>query len=132
MSQENVETVRAAVSAFDQRDEAAWLALCHPKVELLDELSLSRSVYRGLDAVGAWFRAWEKVWEDVSVSGLEVLREQGDLVVWRITARARGRLSGVEVAQDFWHVTRLRDGRFIRIENHRSEADALEAAGLRE
>jgi ketosteroid isomerase-like protein len=131
MSQENVETLRAAVVAFDQRDEEAWLALCDSRVELLDELSLNPNIYRGHDQVAAWFRGWEKVWTDMRFSGPEDIRDEGDLIVWRSTARARGRRSGVEVSQDFWHVMRFRRGLMIRIEAHRTEADALEAAGLR-
>lgn len=132
MSEENLEAIRASVAAFDKRNERAWLALCDRRIELLDELSLNPNIYRGHDQVAAWFRGWEKVWTDMRFFGPEIIRDEGDLVVWRSTARARGIRSGVEVAQDFWHVTRFRNGLMTRLENHRTEADALEAAGLQE
>ena len=132
MSEENLETLRAAVAAFDRRDEKAFLELCDPRIELLDELSLNPNIYRGHEQVAAYFRGWEKVWTDMSFRGPEVLRVDGDLTVWRSSAQARGKQSGIEVSQDFWHVTRFRNGRMIRLENHRTEGDAFEAAGLSE
>ena len=131
-AQSNLKTVEAVVAAFDRRDEAAFLAVNHSRVELLDELSLNPNIYRGHRQLAAWFRGWEKVWTDMRFSGPYDVREEGDLMVWRSSAKARGRTSGVEVAQDFWHVTRFRDGLVIRMEAHRTEADALEAAGLSE
>ena len=132
MSEENLAKARAIAQAFDERDEAAWLALCDRDVEFLDKLSLNPNVYRGRDAASAWFRGWEKVWEDINVPMAEIIRDEDDVVIWRSSARARGKMSGAEVAQDFWTFGRLRENLFVRIEVHRSEADALEAAGLSE
>jgi len=130
MSEENLEAIRAFVAAFDQRDEQAWLALCDPRIELLDELSLNPNIYRGHDQVAAWFHGWDKVWTDMRFSGLETVRDEGDLVVSRTTAQARGKQSGVEVAQDFWWVSKFKNGLILRFECYRAEADALDAAGL--
>ena len=35
MSEENVETVRQTLNAFDRRDRAAWLALRDPDCEVI-------------------------------------------------------------------------------------------------
>ena len=132
MSEENVEAVYSLADAFNRRDEQAFLDLCDPNAELLDQLSLNPNVYRGRDEIASWFRAWDKVWDDISGSIVKVVHQSGEVVLWRSTARARGHGSGVEVSQDFWHFGKFKAGKLIRIEHHRSEAEALEAAGLSE
>lgn len=118
--------------AFDRRDEWAFIDHFAPDAELIDRLSLNPNIYRGHDAIAAWFRGWDKVWEDIHGSFVEVVHESDEIVLWRSSARARGKASGAEVSQDFWHLATFRDGKVVRIEHHRSEAEGLEAAGLSE
>jgi hypothetical protein len=52
-------------------------------------------------------------------------------VVVRVKQGGRGRASTVGVEMPaYWQVYRLRDGRAVRVEIYREEADALKAAGL--
>ena len=130
MSEERAIAIQALSAAFDRRDEQAFLDHFAADAELLDRLSLNPNVYRGREAIGAWFRGWDKVWDDVHGSFVEVLYDSGEVVLWRSAARARGKTSGVEISQSFWHVARFRGGVIAQIEHHRSQAEALEAAGL--
>jgi hypothetical protein len=56
-----------------------------------------------------------------------------DGVIVRVRQGGRGRSSTVGVEMPaYWQVYRLRDGRAVRVEIYREEADAREAVGLRE
>jgi ketosteroid isomerase-like protein len=58
--------------------------------------------------------------------------DAGENVIVRVRQGGRGRESTVEVEMPmYWQVYRLRDGRAVRVEIYREEADALEAVGLR-
>ena len=51
----------------------------------------------------------------------------------RVRQGGRGRVSSVDVEMPaYWQVYRLREGRAVRVEIYRDEAEALEAVGLRE
>jgi ketosteroid isomerase-like protein len=133
MSEENVELCYRANDAFNRRDLDAWLALSDPEVEfntLILELEGSPS-YRGHDGVRSW---WEKllgVFPDFS-SEIEELRDLGDVTVMRVRQRAHGIESDAPTEQTAWLVTEWRDKKAIWWRAVRSEAEALEAAGLRE
>ena len=57
-------------------------------------------------------------------------REAGDSFVVSVRRFARGSGSGVEVADEAFHVWTFRGHRAIRIDVFDREAEALEAAGL--
>jgi ketosteroid isomerase-like protein len=125
-----IDALARSYAAFARRDLAQWLDAFHPDAELLDELSLNPSVYRGHQEMARWFRGWDKVWERIWLSPPEPLREAGDLVVVRWTVRARGKGSGVDVEQDFYGNATFRDAKVACFECYSTESDALEAAGL--
>ena len=58
------------------------------------------------------------------------VRDLGDTVLARIVGTYRP--SGVEVRQTIWQVVRYRDGKGTWWQFFRTEAEALEAAGLSE
>ncbi len=58
--------------------------------------------------------------------------DSGACVIAGEALRGRGDLSGVEVAMEFWSVSRLRDGKVIRRDEYLDRNEALEAAGLSE
>lgn len=131
MSEEKMD-IEAALSAFNRRDERAWLSHLDPDAVFLEQLTLNPTEYRGHEGASRWFRSWEKVWEDFSVSDIKILHEHEGGVVFRFTARGRGKGSGIDVTQDFWAVGKTKSKRFIRVEIHNTEARALEAAGIAE
>ena len=86
--------------------------------------------YRGHDGFRTWFRTSSRL------PGLQ-RGDQGDTKPGRHDCRAAAR-SGRGVESDaptefmVWQVTEWRNGKAIRVRDYRSEAEALEAAGLSE
>ena len=132
MSQENVESVRAAADAFNRRDEEAFRALTADDVELVPiRAALEGTVYRGPDAVARWWAAVDDSWEDLTVE-IEEVRDAGDRVLALGRIRGRGRGSGAAIDVEAAALAEFRDGLITRWHNYTDRASALEAAGLRE
>ena len=132
MSQENVEVVRRAINAFNQRDLDGASRYLDPDVEM--DWSRSRGVevgiYRGGQAARDFWSTFLDMFDQVTVSPDELI-EQGDQVVVPIQTRLRGR-EGIEVHTRAAHVVTLRDRRIVRWCLYQEKAEALEAVGLRE
>ena len=128
MSQENVETVRAALEALNTGDIDAALNDAAPDFEWDFSRSIGTvpGVYR-LDQMRGFFDNFAEAWESVRWEAEEFI-EAGDHVVTPITTHARGR-EGVEVqARGAW-VWTFRDGAIARICFYQERQEALEAAG---
>ena len=133
MSQENVEIVRRAFDAYNRGDIDAAVADIAPDCEFRPTGALPgvRGVYRGPEGYRR-FIAWiSDEFEDVRVS-LDGLADEGDRVLVSLTIRGRGRQSGAPTSWHLWHVWTAQEGRLIRGQAFVDEAEALEAAGLRE
>jgi ketosteroid isomerase-like protein len=76
-----------------------------------------------------------KLWRQ-TLGGLraEVLEyiDAGDYVIAPVRIRGQAPGSDAEVALDEVYVSKLRDGKVVELREYRTEAEALEAAGLRE
>jgi hypothetical protein len=55
MSQENVEVVSRAISAINERDVDAYLALCKPDVELINPVAAIEGSNRGEEGIRSFF-----------------------------------------------------------------------------
>jgi ketosteroid isomerase-like protein len=133
MSQENANVVRAVVEAQRRRDWQAFRRLYDPGIEWEDvsglwgDWGMRRGFEEVRDAWLTWFEAFERVDFDV-----EDLVEAGDKVVAFIRTSGRGRESGLVIDQRIPTVWTVRDKRVVRVSAYRDDADALEAAGLRQ
>jgi len=132
MWQENVESYRQALDAFNRRDRAAWLAFCDPELENVPprDWPESRTV-RGSEAVWDFFIEGSEPWEG-NLEPFGPIEEGDDKLVAQVRGEVRGKASGAAVAWSFWHVVTYREGRALRFEGFADRAEALEAAGLRE
>jgi ketosteroid isomerase-like protein len=140
MSQENVETLRAAVEnflagtgEFDREDMLSRLAEgLDPEIELdatdAPVLDINR-VYRGKAAVRHFWREWLAAWETNQFE--YELVDAGDHVVQLFDLRMRGRSTGIEVpfGKVAWIFT-YRNGLVVHQKFYVSQAEALEAVGL--
>jgi hypothetical protein len=133
MSQEtSVELLHRGIDAFNRRDLDAFLALHGDDVEVTTLLAeLESGPYRGRDGVRAWWESLLTVVPDLRVEADEV-RAAGNLTVARLNLSGQGMLSDVPVEAARWVVQEWRGEKCIRWRIFRSEAEALEAAGLRE
>jgi ketosteroid isomerase-like protein len=107
VSQDNVAIVRASWEAWRRGDMGALFEFYDPDVEwdMTHSYVPGMGVYQGHDGIREFFREWG----------------------------GRGHSSTVYVEMPaYWAVYRLRDGRAMRVEIYRDEAEALAAIGLRE
>ncbi len=84
---------------------------------------------RGLDQVFEEIAAAFDEFEFEPVSAIEL---EGERILLRVRFRAVGRGSGVALERTIGHLISIRDGCASRLEVYWEEADALEAAGLRQ
>jgi ketosteroid isomerase-like protein len=133
MSQENVERLREGFEAFLARTDGWGTELLHPDVvwdatnsQIFD---ISR-VYHGPAGVAAFWREWLGAWETVEFE--YELVDAGDQVVALVDQRMRGRSTEIEVPLGkYAHLYTFRDGLIVHWKLYESQAEALEAAGLR-
>jgi ketosteroid isomerase-like protein len=132
MSQENVEIVRAAIEAWNRRDLTAWLASFRSDGEI--DWSRSRGplkgVYRGHGELEAFWDEFWSAFEDVQLETYD-FAEAGAEVVYSNTSHSRGR-EGIEVIARSTFVNTVENGQITRLRMFQDQAEALEAAGLRE
>ena len=90
MSQENVETARQLVEAFNRRDLAAMTDSFGPEIEWMPvgPAAVERAVYRGRDEVSDGFAATWETWEVFRLDEHEA-RDLGDSVLWLGRAHLR-------------------------------------------
>jgi ketosteroid isomerase-like protein len=132
MSQENVEVVRRMYAEVKTRPEALFEFLDDDiewETAGLDLAGTARG--RGPATVRSFFRSWIGAFEEWGFEA-EQLTDGGDAVIARIRQWGRGKASGAVVENSFWQVWTLHDGKAVRATHHRTESEALEAAGLSE
>jgi ketosteroid isomerase-like protein len=130
MSQQNVELFRRGFAAVNHRDLDGFLASVAPDVEFTSLIAEAEGeTFRGHEGVRRW-------WSEVVLplgglrGGPDEVRDLGDTVLGRVVAIYHP--SGVEVRQTIWCATRYRDRMATWWGFFRTEAEALEAAGLEE
>jgi ketosteroid isomerase-like protein len=92
---------------------------------------VDQGVYRGRTGLERYWAEIHEAAEEVSITVTD-MRAIGDKVFYPVTARGRGKRSGVPVEGPIRFVTTFRDGLAVRVETYLDPDDALEAAGLRE
>jgi len=132
MSQENVEIVRRAFSAFQRRDSKAWVNCFHPDVELL----LPRNVleggsYRGHEGVKRALADASETWETFGFD-IQDIRTVDDRVIalGRATTVGKGDAPTIEFQSAY--LFQLCEGKISYLRPYQSHSEALEAVGLSE
>jgi ketosteroid isomerase-like protein len=133
MSRENVEVVSAALDAFDRRDKTRLVALLDPNVEweLVGFMPDQERVRIGPEQVWDYLTFLDEEFEDIRVERGEYV-EAGEKVVVPVRWRGKGKTSGAEGEFSFTSVMTVSNGKLLRGRNYPTEAEALEAVGLRE
>ena len=132
MSRENVELFHQAIDAFNRRDLDAFLALMDPGVEFTPyERALEGlGPYRGHEGVRIWWGESFAVLPDLRAEIYEV-RDLGDMTLVRGRLRGQGASSGASFEREMCLALEWRDKRGVWWHAFGSEAEALEAVGLR-
>ena len=119
---------RRVVEAFARRDLDAFAKLLHPDVDFASAARSLRAgtieVTRGSEAVEIMFRLFSKYRAEIQRSRI------GDVTLRRLRLRGQGMESGAPMEQTQWHVVEWLQGTVVRWRTLRSEAQALEAAGM--
>jgi ketosteroid isomerase-like protein len=63
---------------------------------------------------------------------VEAARDLGDVVVVAVRISGRAVESGITLEETGWQVIEFRDGKIVRIHGYSTEAEALDAVGVRE
>jgi ketosteroid isomerase-like protein len=136
MSQENVETVRRAIAAWNADNLDAALAELDPDVEwhpsIEPGLEGKATTYRGHDgARRAWREYRGEAWERLTSRPQEV-RDLGESVLLLGQIDITARTTGIEFSQELGELFEFRGGKIVRVRDFLTHAEALEAAGLSE
>ena len=128
----NVELLRRALDAINERDLDTLIALSDPGVEFTTLLLLIEGgdPYRGHAGLRTWWHDLLDVFPDYRIA-LDEVREVGNVTVAGVRGRASGAGTGAFAEQRFWQVTEWRGGKGVWWCNYLSEDEALEAAELR-
>ena len=87
--------------------------------------------YRGHDGFLTWWESTFTAFSDY-VAEIEEVRDVGGMTFSRLRFRGHGMESDVPIDEVQWHVVEWQRGLVARLRTLRSEAEALEAAGLSE
>jgi SnoaL-like domain len=146
MSQENVEIVRRIIEEGlpIDRDPEQLLDIWDPRGDYypVEEFPEARPCH-GVEEIAHFFSDFQQAWQHFEITVKAITPVCDDRVLLHTTLSAEGRESGLKLQQELFSAFWLRHGRVFRQEDHftlpgalhalgLSEAEALEAAGLRE
>ena len=134
MSQENVDTFREAVEAFNAGHMEDALTRVHSDVEWTSRAADPEpQTYRGQDGVRQFFTTWLDAFEGFRLHLERCDTAGNDLVIAALRVSGEGAGSRVPVeSPTFFQVVEFQDGQILRARMFSTEEEALEAAGLEE
>jgi hypothetical protein len=131
VSRNNVELVNQAYDALNRRDLDASLGLMDADVEGLPTVVTLDGDVRGQDGLRRWYASVVDVFPDFTLAFITV-RDLGGLTLATLRFRGHGAGSDTPFEMTLWSAAEWRERKCIWWGNYRTEADALEAVGLRE
>jgi ketosteroid isomerase-like protein len=132
VSQQNVVELGYRVyDAFNRRDLDALLALMDDDVEAFPQLVAMEGGYRGHVGIRRWWQNLLGTFPDYAIEVVEV-RDLGKVALGVLRVRGHGAGSDTPFEDMLWQLAEWRHEKVVWWEVFRSEAEALEAAGLRE
>jgi ketosteroid isomerase-like protein len=136
-AEEDIALIHRGLDAFSRGDFDAAAEDMQPDVEWhvsfrLPDMPLDKAVYHGHDEVRRLWAAFRAGWATLNVALEEVVDAREGVVIVRTRFVGQGRASGIEVDRTVLYVFEIVAGKLKRLRPFETEADALEAAGLRE
>jgi ketosteroid isomerase-like protein len=133
MSQENVDKMRAALDAFNRRDKAAFLAVCHPDIKNVPPREWPEfEVTEGPEAVWRFFVENTDPWEASPFDYADVIDADNDMFAAEMRGELRGTASGAHVHWSYWQVAAFQCGKVVHLAWFSDRAEALAAVGRSE
>ena len=132
MLEGNVERLRSAIDAFNERDGTTFDTLLAGDAEIVPvRAALEGTTYRGGSAGSQYCSAVEETWESLSWE-VDEIRGVGEFAVAVGHIRGKGRGTGATIDTSGGWVAQFREGLITRFRTYTDRRDALEAAGLSE
>jgi ketosteroid isomerase-like protein len=132
VSQENVDKTEAYMAAYNRRDFDAAIGDFHPEVDWVLPEHQSFDSCKGPEEIIRFWEGLDETFDELQLVPQETV-DAGDRVAVRLRHRVRGKGSGAELDNEFYHqITTFRDGLMVRIEYVTSWEEALELAGVGE
>jgi ketosteroid isomerase-like protein len=131
MSQANVELALEAFDAVNRRDLDALLALTDDDVEIVTRIAAVEGGLHGHDGMRRWWENMFTAFPDYYFEVVDV-RDLGEVTLASLRALGHGAGSDVPFEDLLWHASQWRRGKCVWWRAFETEAEALEAAGLRE
>jgi ketosteroid isomerase-like protein len=131
MSQANVELALEAFDAVNRRDLDALLALTDDDVEIVTRIAAVEGGVHGHDGMRRWWENMFTAFPDYYFEVVDV-RDLGEVTLASLRALGHGAGSDVPFEDLLWHASQWRRGKCVWWRAFETEAEALEAAGLRE
>ncbi len=126
MSQENVESFKRGVEAWNRDDYDAWIDEFDPELEWFALME----VFRG--HAGAR-QAWESFKGDMQLTArFDDVRDLGESVLALGEMRLTGHATRLNFAGEIAQLVTYRGGKVVSSRDFRTHAEALEAVGLSE
>jgi ketosteroid isomerase-like protein len=134
MSEENVETVRRYLGAYQRMEVEEGISLLHPDVtwRAIEGAPDDIGVFQGHQAMRDYYREWIDTFADARSELVEDLIEVGDRVVAVVRYIGRMKGSDTQVEMTLAIVFTVRDGKIASGREYATRAEALQAAGLSE
>jgi ketosteroid isomerase-like protein len=127
MTSEGTEVVRRFFAAVEDEDYAPALRLIDPAAVWLPS---EGGRYQGIDGVAEAFAAWMEPWSEHTLVTEEVIPLGDDQVLATLHIVARGKQSGLEIDQRFFHLHTVHDGKITRMVEYLDRDEALRAVGI--
>jgi ketosteroid isomerase-like protein len=129
MGEEDVELVRGAIEALNDRDVERVLEALDPDVELVTAIAVFEGTsYRGHEGFRRYLADMSEDWEEFAYE-LERLESVGD--GWLVVAgrfSARGRETGTEVESPGAWLNQVQDGQIVSVHFYADAESAFAAA----
>jgi ketosteroid isomerase-like protein len=127
---DQIALAREMLEALNAQDDEAVLVAMHEDVELVPLIvDIEGGPFRGHDGVRRWLAARAEVWGTMRVEQID-LRTVGNVVLGRGVLSGVAQGSGVAIAEPIFGVLRFRGDLVAWIGFFRTEAEALESAGI--
>lgn len=133
MSEQNVNTLRRGLEAFNSEDIERILTFVDPEFEAVvpSELSAEPDSYLGHDGIRRYFQTFQDVMDEIRFEP-ERFWDVGELVVADVRVTAKGKKTAIAVEQRTAQVWKIRHGKAIAVRAYASLPQALASAGLEE
>jgi uncharacterized protein len=123
-----VETLRRFYELWNSGDVEALAELFDVNAVVRPALSafLASTIYRGRDAIAAWYEETNEPWTELTVEPEEI-SDTGDQVLSVVRLKARARGSNIDVETQIAHIAIVRHGKIVRLDGYEQPAEARAA-----